>query len=147
MPSQALLFETDSRFDIREQSPLALAFVGDGVYELLVRQRVVETSRLPLNRLHSAAVGYVSARHQAQGLKFIEPLLTPEEAAVVRRGRNADKASVSKNATREEYCASTALEALFGWLYLQNRQPRILELFEVIWQQLAQAHEVALQKK
>ncbi len=138
-----MLFETHSHFDIREQSPLALAFVGDGVFELLVRQRAVETTRLPLNKLHAMAVGYVSAHHQAAGLHAIEPLLTEEEANVVRRGRNANKASVSKHATREEYCASTALEALFGWLYLQNRQQRILELFEVIWQTLAEAYETS----
>ena len=138
-----MLFETDSRFDIREQSPLALAFVGDGVFELLVRQRAVETTRLPLNRLHSMAIGYVSAHHQAKGLAAIQPLLTEQEAAVVRRGRNAEKVSVSRHATREEYCASTALESLFGWLYLQNRQQRILELFDVIWQTLAEAHEKA----
>lgn len=138
-----MLFETHSQFDIREQSPLALAFVGDGVFELLVRQRAVETTRLPLNRLHAMTVGYVSAHHQAAGLRAIEPMLTEQEAGVVRRGRNATKTSVSKNATREEYCASTALESLFGWLYLQNRHERILELFEVIWQTLAEAYEAA----
>jgi ribonuclease-3 family protein len=136
-----MLFETNSQFDIREQSPLALAFVGDGVFELLVRQRAVETTRLPLNKLHAMAVGYVSAHHQAAGLRAIEPMLTEQEAGVVRRGRNANKVSVSKHATREEYCASTALESLFGWLYLQNRQERILELFEVIWQTLAEAYD------
>ena len=136
-----MLFETNSQFDIREQSPLALAFVGDGVFELLVRQRAVETTRLPLGRLHGLAVGYVSAHHQAMALRVIEPLLTEAEAAVVRRGRNAEKSSLSKHATLEEYSASTGLEAQFGWLYLQNRQPRILELFDVIWQALAQAHE------
>lgn len=140
-----MLFETHSQFDIREQSPLALAFVGDGVFELLVRQRAVETTRLPLQKLHTMTVGYVSARHQAAGLHAIEPLLTEQETGVVRRGRNAEKASVSKNATREEYTASTALESLFGWLYLQNRQQRILELFDVIWQTLAEAHDAAQQ--
>lgn len=138
-----MLFETHSQFDIREQSPLALAFVGDGVFELLVRQRAVETTRLPLQKLHAMAVGYVSAHHQAAGLHAIEPLLTEQEAGVVRRGRNAEKASVSKHATREEYAASTALESLFGWLYLRNEQQRILELFDVIWQTLAEAHEAA----
>lgn len=138
-----MLFETHNRVDLREQSPLALAFVGDGVYELLVRQRTVENARLPLGRLHATAIGYVSAPHQARGLAAIEPMLSEEESAVVRRGRNADKASVSRHATREEYCASTALESLFGWLYLQNRQERILELFEVIWNTLAAEHEAA----
>lgn len=136
--SSESLFEVHSEIDIRERSPLALAFVGDGVFELLVRQRAVETTRLPLAKLHRLAVGYVSAHHQAAGLQAILPLLSEEEAAVVRRGRNAEKLSVSKHATREEYCASTALEALFGWLYLQNRHERLLQLFEVIWQALAE---------
>ncbi len=140
MPQDTSLFACHSQFDIREQSPLALAFVGDGVFELLVRQRTVETTRLPLAKLHNMAVGYVSAHHQAMGLAAIQPMLTEAEQAVVRRGRNAQKNSVSKHATREEYSASTGLEALFGWLYLQNMQPRILELFEVIWQALADAH-------
>ncbi len=141
--STPVLFQSHSQFDIREYSPLALAFVGDGVFELLVRQRAVETTRLPLVKLHHLAVGYVSAHHQAMGLAAIEPLLTEQEAGVVRRGRNAQKNSVSKHATREEYAASTALESLFGWLYLQNRQARIMELFEVIWQTLADAHAQA----
>lgn len=134
-----MLFDTHSQFDIREQSVLSLAFVGDGVFELLVRQRAVETTRLPLARLHELTVGYVSAPHQARGLQAIAPLLNAQEAAVVRRGRNAQKLSVSKHATREEYCASTALEALFGWLYLQNQTARLQQLFDIIWQTLAQA--------
>ncbi len=136
-----MLFETDTQIDIRERSPLALAFLGDGVFELLVRQRVIENSLQPIQKLHATAVGYVSARHQAVGLQAILPMLSEQEAAVVRRGRNAQKASVSKNATREEYAASTALEALFGWLFLQNQQERIRQLFDTVWSSLQQAYQ------
>lgn len=128
-----MLFDERAKIDIKEQSPLSLAFVGDGVYELLVRGRLVGTTRLVPNLLHAHAVRFVSAKGQFLALKFIEPLLTEQELAVVSRGKNASKATVSKHATVEEYRASTAFEALIGWLYLQNNNSRIEELFEAIW--------------
>lgn len=128
-----MLFESQNQIDIRERSPLALAFVGDGVYELLVRSREVERTRLTPKKLHSTAVSFVSAKGQFAALGFIEPMLTEEEKDIVRRGHNASKATVAKNATPEEYRGSTALEALFGYLYLMGRNARILELFDAIW--------------
>ena len=119
-----LPFETPS-VDIHEMSPLALAFVGDAVLELLVRSRLVSTTRLPPGKLHAAATRYVSARAQFRELDAILPLL---------RGKNASKASVAKHATAEEYRASTGLECLLGWLYLQGRIDRVQELFETLWQ-------------
>ena len=129
---QTMLFDCESEIDIREHSPLALAFMGDGVYELLVRRLLVTHTRLVPNRLHGEAVKYVSAKAQFVFLQALLPLLTEQEQAVVRRGKNASKATVAKHATAEEYRASTALEALFGLLYLQNRFDRIEELFDVI---------------
>ena len=129
-----MLFESRNEIDIRERSPLALAFVGDAVYELLVRARAVETTRLTPNRLHSLAVQFVSAKGQFNALAAIEAMLTQEEQNVVRRGHNASKATVAKHATPEEYRASTGLEALFGYLYLEGRNQRIQELFDAIWQ-------------
>lgn len=127
-----MLLDCESEIDIQEHSPLALAFMGDGVYELLVRRLLVTHTRLAPSRLHSEAVKYVSAKAQFVFLQALLPLLTEQEQAVVRRGKNASKATVAKHATPEEYRASTALEALFGWLYLQNRFDRIEELFAVI---------------
>ena len=121
--------------NIREQSPLNLAFVGDRVFELLVRRHLVEYTRLQPGKLHSEAIKYVSARAQFAALPLLEPLLTEEETAVLHRGKNASKASVAKHASPEEYRASTGMEALFGWLCLQGQEARIQELFEVIWQQ------------
>ena len=126
-----MLFEAKPEIDIHEQSPIALAFVGDGVFEVLVRARLVERTRLVPNRLHAAAVKFVSAKGQYAAL------LDEAERAVVRRGKNSTKATVAKHATPQEYRASTALESLFGWLYLQNRGARIEELFDVIWNALA----------
>lgn len=128
-----MLFEADNQIDIREQPSLALAFVGDGVFEVLVRERLVSHTRLLPNQLHSHAVRLVSAKGQCAGLALLEPVLTEREADVVRRGKNSNKATVAKNATPQEYRASTALEALFGWLYLQNQNDRIEELFNLIW--------------
>ncbi len=127
-----MLGPIENQVDLREQSPLALAFVGDGVYEVLVRRMLVAGRRMPPAKLHSAAVRYVSAKGQFAALEAVLPLLTEEEQGVVRRGKNASKASVAKHASPEEYRASTALESLFGWLYLQDRGQRIEELFAVI---------------
>lgn len=121
--------------DLRERSPLALAFVGDAVLSLLVRARLVESSRLPPNGLHQAANRYVSAHAQSLELSLIEPLLAPEELDMLRRGRNASKATVAKHATPQEYRASTGLECLLGWLYLQGRMARVQELFDILWEQ------------
>lgn len=121
------------RLDIHEQSPLALAFVGDAVLSLLVRARLAGAARQPLHVLHEAANRYVSAHAQSLELTVLEPLLSEEELAVLRRGRNASKATVAKHATAQEYRASTGLECLLGWLYLQGKNARIGELFEALW--------------
>ena len=112
-----MLFEITPEVDIHEMSPLALAFVGDAVLELLVRGKLVGTT----------------ARAQSRELEILEPLLTEQEAAVLRRGKNASKATVAKHATVQEYRASTGLECLLGWLYLQGRGSRIQELFDALW--------------
>ena len=119
-----MLFTQKSEVDIHEMSPLALAFVGDAVLELLVRARLVGTTRLQPNRLHTVATHYVSAHAQNLELDIIEPMLTDAEAAVLRRG---------KNASVQEYRASTGFECLLGWLYLQGRNDRIEELFNAMW--------------
>lgn len=131
-----MLWEENRNIDLRERSPLALAFVGDGVLETLVRARLVEYTHLSPGRLHAAAVHFVCARSQCAALDAVEPMLDGEEQDIVRRGRNASKATVAKHATPREYRASTALEALFGWLYLQNRTERIQTLFDAVWDAL-----------
>lgn len=120
---------------LRELSPLSLAFVGDSVLELLVRRRLVCTTRLHPGRLNAEKVKYVSARAQFREEKLLEPMLTAEELAVFKRGRNASKASVAKHASPEEYRASTGFECLLGWLYLNGETARIEQLFETLWQQ------------
>ena len=130
-----MLFEAEPQVDIREMNPLSLAFMGDGVLELLVRQHLVERSRLLPGKLHAEAVRYVSARCQFLEMKLLEPLLTEEEHAVFRRGKNANKATVAKHASVEEYRTSTGFECLLGWLYLKGRNERIMELMDVLWRE------------
>ena len=130
-----MLFEAEPQVDIREMNPLSLAFMGDGVLELLVRQNLVERSRLLPGKLHAEAVRYVSARSQFLEMKLLEPMLTEEEHAVFRRGKNANKATVAKHASVEEYRTSTGFECLLGWLYLKGRNERIMELMDVLWRE------------
>lgn len=141
-----MLWEAKPEIDLREQSPIALAFVGDGVLEALVRARLVERTRLVPGRLHAAAVHFVCAKSQCAALERIEPMLTEAEQAVVRRGKNATKATVAKHATPREYRASTGLEALFGWLYLQNRTERLEQLFDAVWDALLPTLDTAPHK-
>lgn len=130
-----MLFEAEPQVDIREMNPLSLAFMGDGVLELLVRQHLVERSRLLPGKLHAEAVRYVSARSQFLEMKLLEPMLTEEEHVVFRRGKNANKATVAKHASVEEYRTSTGFECLLGWLYLKGRNERIMELMDVLWRE------------
>ena len=130
-----MLFEAEPQVDIREMNPLSLAFMGDGVLELLVRQHLVERSRLLPGKLHAEAVRYVSARSQFLVMQLLEPMLTEEEHAVFRRGKNANKATVAKHASVEEYRTSTGFECLLGWLYLKGRNERIMELMDVLWRE------------
>ena len=122
--------------DIREQSPLSLAFVGDAVYSLLIREFLVTDKRHPINKLNKMSVNYVSAKGQCQALELIKDILTEEEANMVRRGKNTSKASVAKNASVEEYRASTGFECLLGYLKLTNQDDRINQLVTYILENL-----------
>ena len=122
--------------DIREQSPLSLAFVGDAVYSLLIRQHFVTSKRYNINVLNKMTVKYVSAHGQFMALELIRELLTEEEAAVAKRGQNASKASVAKNASVAEYRASTGFEALLGYLKLTGQGERIEYLVTYILENL-----------
>ena len=113
-------------------SPLTLAFVGDAVYGLLVRERLAELD-LAAGRLHPTSVLLVKAGAQARAAQALFPLLTEEEQGVYKRGRNAHTGNLPKNATNQEYHAATGLEALFGFLYLAGRDMRLRELFQKIW--------------
>lgn len=116
--------------EMLEISSLGLAHVGDAVYELLVRSWLVKSGRATAKTLHRETVRLVRAGTQAKLLTAISPLLTEAELAVCRRARNAHTHMIPKNATPEEYHAATALEALFGALYLRGERERLSRLFE-----------------
>ena len=118
--------------DINLLSPLTWAYVGDSVYELLIRTHLVNKTKLKPHSLHIEAIKYVKAKSQADILKKLEEYLTEEEKDIVRRGRNAENHHLPKNANVQEYMYSTAFEALIGYLYLCKKDDRLKEIFDLI---------------
>ena len=116
--------------DLRTYSPLTLAYLGDAVYELVVRTALVEKGNCPVNRLNKMASDLVKASAQSQMAARIESELTEEEAAVYRRGRNAHSPTMAKHASMGDYRRATGVEALVGYLYLKGDMARVLELME-----------------
>ena len=120
---------------IRGISSIGLAHVGDGVYELLVRTWLCAHGKATGKDLHRATVALVCAPKQAELAQRILPLLTEEEQAVFRRGRNANVHSIPAHASRAQYQQATALEALLGWLHLSGRHDRVEQLFAVMMEE------------
>ena len=118
--------------ELNAMSVLALAHMGDAVYELMVRTELCRSGRLTAGQLHRQTVRRVSAGAQAAAVKKLRPHLTQEEQTVFRRGRNAHSHTAPKAVTEGEYHAATGLEALFGWLYLREDKARLRQLFEYI---------------
>ena len=125
--------------EVNKISMLGLAHIGDGVYELLTRAMLCSKGHRSVTELHKLTVSYVKAPAQAKAVEKIMPLLSDEERAVYKRGRNTKVNSVPHNANIGQYHAATGLEALFGWLYLRGYNQRISELFSVIVQETEDA--------
>ncbi len=117
---------------IQSTPTLNLAFIGDGVYDLLVREYLVKNSSAHVGELNQRKVKMVNCKSQAEFVKLILPELTEEETEVYKRGRNTKVHSASKHSTLSDYHAATGMEALFGWLYLKGSHDRINELFTLI---------------
>ena len=128
----------NEKVDIRLYSPQALAFLGDAVYEILVRERIVHRANMPVNKLHLQAVEQVRASYQSKAYAVVEPVLTEEELAALKRGRNISSIKPPKNGTMQDYRRATGLECLFGYLYLKGEIQRINELFLMIDEHLEQ---------
>ena len=121
-------------------APLVLAYIGDSVYELFIRNRVIgQHPDMPAYMLHKETVKYVKASAQARSIQAIEAALTEEEHGIYKRGRNAKSPTVPKNADVTDYRKATGLEALLGYLYLAGRTERLNELME---QAFAALHKV-----
>lgn len=112
-------------------SPLALAYIGDGVYELFIRTYVLSRGNMPVNKMHKASRELVRAGAQAKLYHLIQDELSEEELHVLKRGRNAKSISAPKNADITEYRHATGIEALIGYLYLEGKIERIQELIEM----------------
>ena len=125
--------EIGELFRLKEQpaeqySPLALAYIGDGVYDLIIRSMIVMKGNARANQLHHKVSAIVKASSQAELVHKLKTILTQEELAVYRRGRNAKSYTKAKNASMTDYRHATGFEALVGYLYLKHRMDRILEL-------------------
>ena len=125
---QELIKRERSKEEVNMMSPLVWAYVGDGVYELYIRNHLVNTTKMKPHKLHIASIGFVKANAQAEKLKQMQEELTEEEKEIVRRGRNAQNHHIPKNASPEEYMYSTAFEGLIGYLYLTKQDERLQEL-------------------
>ena len=124
------LFELEDT-DIRTYSPLTLAYIGDAIYELVIRTILVEKGNTQVNKLHQRASKLVKASAQAEIVEKLKPYLTEEEMGIFKRGRNAKSFTMAKNASMSDYRRATGFEALMGHLYLTEKWDRMLELIKI----------------
>lgn len=131
-----ILSELNSRLnlkkvDIRTYSPLSLAYIGDSVYDLVIRSYVVSLGNTSSNNMHRMTVRYVSAPAQAKIIDGLLSRLTDEEITVYKRGKNSKPHTMAKNATQSEYLKATGFEALIGFLYLSEKGERLMDLVKM----------------
>ncbi len=124
------LFELENT-DIRTYSPLTLAYIGDAIYELVIRTILVEKGNTQVNKLHQRASKLVKASAQSEIIEKLKPYLTEEEMGIFKRGRNAKSFTMAKNASMSDYRRATGFEALMGYLYLTEQWDRMLELIKI----------------
>lgn len=116
--------------NLAEYSPLTLAYIGDAVYEIVIRTYIVSKANNKVNKLHKQTSNLVKASTQAEIIKFLADELTEEEMKIYKRGRNAKSVSMAKNASMSDYRSATGFEALMGYLYLNKESDRMLELIK-----------------
>ena len=117
--------------DMRTISPLTLAYIGDSVFDLTIKTMVVGQGNAPVNKMHKKVSEIVKAHGQVQMYEAIKDILTEHEISVFKRGRNAKSYTSAKNATKIDYRIATGYEALLGYLYLQDKMDRVLELVNI----------------
>lgn len=125
-----------SKEKVKLLSPSVLSFVGDAVFGLLVRERLAEINR-PSSELHSASVPFVSAAGQVKAFEIIKDVLSEEETAVFKRGRNFHTGRSPKSSSHGDYHIATGVETLFGYLHLCGEENRVNELFNLIWEEFS----------
>lgn len=127
--------------NILDYSPLTLAYIGDGIYEIVIRTVIVDEANRQVNKIHKAASDLVNAQTQAKMMFLIMESLTEEEQIIYKRGRNAKAITRAKNASMSDYRTATGFEALMGWLYLTGQSERMLELIKEGLEQLRVKNE------
>lgn len=135
---EQIISEINRQFDLKTvdpntYSPLNLAYIGDSVFDVVVKTVMVERGNCPVNKLHKRTSEFVKATSQAMMVDYLtdSEILSEEEANIIRRGRNAKSYTKAKNATYGEYCKATGLEALTGYLYLKGNTERLVELVKL----------------
>lgn len=128
-------------FNGQEPNPLIYAYLGDAVYELLVRSYLIREKPRKINQLHQKAIRLVCAKQQKNFLEKLLPVLTEEEKEIVRRARNSKPKHVPQNISTEEYMTSTSFEAMMGYLYLQGKGQRLHEIIKFIFRKYQQETE------
>lgn len=116
--------------NITDYSPLTLAYIGDGIYEIVIRTVIVDEANRQVNKIHKAASNLVKAGTQAKMIHYIMDDLTDEELTIYKRGRNAKAVTRAKNASMSEYRTATGFEALMGWFYLTGQSERMMKLIK-----------------
>ena len=119
------------KVDIREYSPLTLAYIGDCIYDLIIKTLVVNKGNKPVQKLHKETSTYVQAKAQSKMMRMLQEELTEEEHSIYKRGRNAKSVSPAKNQSVTDYRRATGFEAVMGYLYLQNDYARMMELVKM----------------
>ena len=119
---------------VNSMSPLTWAYIGDAVYELYIREHLINTTNLKPHKLHLEAIKYLKAKSQAQILEKLQDILIDEEKEIVRRGRNTQNHHLPKNADPTDYMYATAFESLIGYLYLTKQEKRLNEILEKVIQ-------------
>lgn len=117
--------------DVRSYSPLVLAYIGDCVYDLIIKSMVISNGNKQVHKLHEETSQYVQASAQSKMMRAMQPCLTEEEHVVYRRGRNAKSVSPAKNQSITDYRRATGFEALLGFLYLRKEYERLMELVKI----------------
>ena len=128
-----MMYEIMTPAEAKALGGLTLAFFGDSVYEVYVREQIVRLGIMPVDKLHKKAVQYVNAGFQSYAYDIIAEQLTEEETEIFKRGRNATGNNVPRSSNPKDYRRATGMEALFGYLYLTGQNDRIKELFEKIY--------------
>lgn len=131
-------FFPDGERDIRNFSPLKLAYLGDAVFEIIIRTLILEGTGGPVRKLHARSSSLVNAKAQAELFEAMKEHLTEEEMAAFRRGKNAKPSSVARHAEIRDYKKATGLEALYGYLYLKGQSARAVELLRLALKQFTE---------